>query len=683
MRIAQGLLAAGLGEPAREQAREATRLAPKDPAAFKTLAEVLSHDLLGRLHRKGFDPEGAAAAYQKAIDLDPDDPELSAGLAYLFEVNAEGERYAADARLDDAIRLYQKMSDEDLARLNITSNLPMALAKAGRYAELEQWTRGPRDADTFLALRLTAVAAQRGSAEAVAEANRATRDEAVRTAALLAAGYELMGKRRYADAAALFRAGSRGRDDAAAILAQADFIGKVTPYDPAAASDDPTTPYRRLIAMMFTGKLTLDELRPLLAARLQQADIGADDASFQAMASSIRQMLRKAHLPPETALDLLISRSDFRVDGDPKIGCRVTTTLSAAGAPESIFVTRENGKWVLVETGFFPQAPAAGLGAEAAAALERGEVAAAGVWFEWARELVASAPTDSIYALPFQIFYRGAETADPERLKLAAAALSVPSDREAGDRVLDLLRDSPPRALTPPEEQALTQIRASAFASAGKPDSALAAVHRLQRVHPNSRYLYAEELQAYAKLKSLAGAREASEARLARLPGDPDAVRQLMEIAAYTSDWASVRAYGRKLDALHKLTPGDLNNWAWYDLMAGAVTDTTLDRINRAILDSQENRFSFLHTQASIYAELNRPAEARDILYQAMDLQGLDDPDESSWYVLGRIAEQYDLPDAARDAYKRITPSLEEYGWTSSVYTVAQRRLGGLARRGR
>ncbi|HZY47566.1 MAG TPA: transglutaminase family protein, partial [Candidatus Bathyarchaeia archaeon] len=49
VRLAHGLLAAGLGEEARSVASEATTLEPNSALAFSTLGTVLKHDLIGRL----------------------------------------------------------------------------------------------------------------------------------------------------------------------------------------------------------------------------------------------------------------------------------------------------------------------------------------------------------------------------------------------------------------------------------------------------------------------------------------------------------------------------------------------------------------------------------------------------------------------------------------------------------
>ena len=169
-------------------------------------------------------------------------------------------------------------------------------------------------------------------------------------------------------------------------------------------------------------------------------------------------------------------------------------------------------------------------------------------------------------------------------------------------------------------------------------------------------------MKAYSDLHNIEGARTAAEAWSKRFPEDDVALRQLLMIAGLRKDVQGVLAYGHRLDALQKLTPLDLNNWAWYELTCGALTDSTLGLINRSIYEGKTSTFAALHTQSCIYAELNRTREARDILYQAMDEQGLEDPDGTCWYVLGRMAEQYGLPEAAREAYLRVGSKPQPFG---------------------
>ena len=92
-RIARALLAGGMGEAAREEARRATELEPKLAPAWRHLGWVLQHDEIGRRFGAGFDRAGAIAAYRKARSSIPRIRSCRTDLAILLEHDAAGVRY--------------------------------------------------------------------------------------------------------------------------------------------------------------------------------------------------------------------------------------------------------------------------------------------------------------------------------------------------------------------------------------------------------------------------------------------------------------------------------------------------------------------------------------------------------------------------------------------------------------
>ena len=88
--------------------------------------------------------------------------------------------------------------------------------------------------------------------------------------------------------------------------------------------------------------------------------------------------------------------------------------------------------------------------------------------------------------------------------------------------------------------------------------------------------------------------------------------------------------------------------------------------------DAAHASYGALHTLAALYAENGKSVEARQALLKAMDRHGSDDPGSSDWYVLGRIAENYGVRDAALAAYKRV----EKGDLTgTSTWELTQKRI--------
>ena len=137
-----------------------------------------------------------------------------------------------------------------------------------------------------------------------------------------------------------------------------------------------------------------------------------------------------------------------------------------------------------------------------------------------------------------------------------------------------------------------------------------------------------------------------------------------------------------RLDALirtGRATAGEFNNLAWLDLCEGVkISATTLEHAQQAVLMDDYLNPASLHTLATVYAELGRVAEARDVLMQLLENRTTGELESPDWYVLGRMAEEYGVAEAAQDAYKRVEPPDDGTGLATSTWSMAQRRLEGL-----
>jgi len=113
------------------------------------------------------------------------------------------------------------------------------------------------------------------------------------------------------------------------------------------------------------------------------------------------------------------------------------------------------------------------------------------------------------------------------------------------------------------------------------------------------------------------------------------------------------------------------NELAWNALFRDeAPTEAALKDAVKANELPNYRDSAYLHTLATVHAELEHPVEARDFLMQSIDARD-GKPRSEDFYVLGRIAESCGLNDTAARHYAQVEP--DEAG--NSTYNLAQRRL--------
>ncbi len=115
------------------------------------------------------------------------------------------------------------------------------------------------------------------------------------------------------------------------------------------------------------------------------------------------------------------------------------------------------------------------------------------------------------------------------------------------------------------------------------------------------------------------------------------------------------------------------NNRAWYRLILGKDDAETL---RLAQVAGGEGSSYGLHTLATVYAEMDRGAAAREALGKAMAADDRIRPEAQDWYVVGRIAEAFGATEAAVAAYRRVErPPAMDF---DSTWELSSRRLRAL-----
>lgn len=676
-RIARALLAGGLGEAAREEAEQAVKTEPGLAYAWVTLGWIRQHDDLGRRFGKGYDRAGAIAAYRKAGELGAD-AEARADLTILLEHDARGERYSPAADLPAAIEEYTAIEDE-LEGLGLSNNLVIALMWAQRFDEMKARLETMDATDGRAALKLVALAATEGTDAALRNAERTFTDGNARSEALSGAGRNLMLLRRYPEAAALFEAAGRQSSNAAALLGVAELLRKAKRYEELSfAPKDPASAVKRLSALAASGDADGDRYSAVVSREMTGGlDPEARKAfwtEFEAGFNEARRAARTANLPLSVAMDLGLAVLRPTVSGDDAVGYRVVMTSSVADRIRNVaFVVPEDGEYRIAAT----DKALATVGKEALRRLDRDDLKGARQWLDWAYdEEVTRKGSDPAKgtASPFlDLWSRGAE-ADAEQARCAAASLMAWDDMPLS--TLPILTACRQAATEGPRRSVLDRALLSAYRGLGQDAEAAEAAERLQQGDPDSIYLYGARVGSLLRLRRWDDARRAAEARLARLPGDLAAQETLVALALRQGDFDTAESILQRAADAGSASSEVYNQMAWLQLFRGKADDRAVELAQRAATLSGYKSYGVLHTLAALYAEQGKTAEAYQLILQALEAKG-GEPGVSDWYVFGRLAEHYGMPDAARRCYEKAKPGSDEPDPVSSLHLV-RRRLEAL-----
>jgi tetratricopeptide (TPR) repeat protein/transglutaminase-like putative cysteine protease len=673
-RIARALLAGGLGEEALREAREAVRLEPGLAAAQRNLGWVLEHDALGRRFGKGWDRKGSIAAYRKAIELDPDDEIARSELAILLEHDAEGRRYSPTADLAAAIDEYRKLR-KDLETEDMDDNLAVALLRAGRFEELRTFLGEIDQTDTRRVLRLSAATVLDGPDSAVREAERALQGGEPRMQALSNAAQNLIMVRRYAEAAALLERASRLSANPAALLSRAELLRRVKKTEELdLPASQPASVVRRMMIAGASGRLDGKILAPLFTRDLAQEIQAHPDQVSSRIAQEVgakRRQLDAGDIPVDVVTDLGVAAFRENVSGDDKVGYRVRLVNSVGQGPAELvtFVVQEDGQYRITA---FQNNPGR-LGREALRLLDAENLPAARQWLDWAHELLAGkgSSSDPLPEVPFLALWQRGAQAEAGEIRCAAASLMA--EDYPTPATADLLRACREKA-DAAKRTAFDVAVAHTLRSLGKLDELSPLAQQLLAAAPASQHAFALAAGALSGADRWDEAGRLAEERLRRDPDDLPALRILSD-----ADERKGNFEGAEQRLVHLVDTGrgtalDFNNLAWLALLRDRADEQAIERAQRAATLSQYTDYGSLHTLASLYAETGRTAEAYRILLQALAARTDDEPGSSDWYVLGRLAEHYGLPDVARRYYEKVEAPAAENSATST-YALARRRL--------
>lgn len=676
IQTANALLAAGLGLPAREEARRAIALDPVSARAYRTLAWVLQHDDLGRRFGPGFDRKGALEAYAKALELEPSDVDTRANEALLLEYDDRGDQYAPGANLEEAIKQYRALRTE-WKESRFDDRLLLALIWAKRFPEVLEAARDASTSDTRAASIILATAATRGPDAAIQDAAGLIGDAEKRRKAILEAAETLFQLRLYEPGVALLRHAASGASNAAELQARAEVFGRARRFEELPAGEGPTSLVNRFIAAGCTARSDEPQkILSLFSPRVAgEAFEPTGSLSVTTMLEAMQRPFRKQGFPLAAAADIVIASSELAVEGNDDRGYRVRVVGSPAGDPDSLYlIVREDGKYRLVAT----NRNLWGAGRQALWLADKGDLVSARQWLDWARDELSQTPTDDPFVgTGFAMYWPKGSAGDARSARRAAASLLAMSP--GAPAAIEVFRAD--REAASAAERALDDWGlALAYIHEKRWADALASVEPLAEAHPESETVFRARSTALVSLHRFDEARRLAEDQLRRSPDQVWTLRVLADLSAYAGDLAGYQKFYRRVSQTGKAESIDFNNLAWMTLFTGDPDGQGKRDALRAVEMSQHNDPSSIHTLATVYAEKGRTGEARETGIQVLALQEPVEPDSSIWCVFGRIAESYGEVDTARAFYERVKPPETPEAERWSAHALAKKHLESLAK---
>ena len=662
--LARALLDGGLGEAARTEAKLAVTIEPSNAKAHAMLAEVLEHDVLGRRLRHGCDIPGAIAELRKAKQLESTNATYRGALADLLTYGDDDAPFGRNAHLKEAADEYTSLLEE-LGKDGKGYEPPLMLiyAHQGKWNDIKSSLDKIEEERQRELFRLIVTTVLDGTEAGVRALNAF--DTAKRREHGTAVARTFLRLRMYPQAADFFEAATQGGQNASQLLPFVQILRKTKPVEQLPEDPGP----RGLVMKVFVAALNDDEAGvkkfyvPEIANRKKK-----DEEERKRPGSALRSVI--GDLPLTALLDITAAMLEVQQDGSDDLGYRLRLRMTGAAAAQVqvFYVVKRDGKYLIAGD----SDPVDTVGISVLKMADEGKLEPARTWLNWVRETIsAGGGDDPLSGPPFaRLWQKEKQTATADEIRAAAAALMLTKDAaEDAAPVLEAARAKADREET---KTSLDVALAAAYQLTKNWTKLLPIAERLANMNPDSGSAFRVRMAALMHLGRGDEARTLANERLARMPKDHEALMALSYASAKQGDYDAAATWARKI--VNDLTPtsNDYNHAAWLALFRGKDFDQAIDDARKATSD---NSWETLHTLAALYAETGKSTEARQALLKGIERRFADQPSSSDWFVLGRIAENYGVKDAAVLAYKKVKQDDND---GMSTWDLAQKRIAQL-----
>lgn len=673
---AYALLVAGLGDAAREEIRRAIAIEPTNARAHQMMGAILLHDSLGREYRKGFDRDGAIAAFRKAKELKPDDLQIRVALIRTLTYGTDGYRFTRDARLGEAAdEIKATVTDLGDEGKRILPDLGVIYAHMGRFEDVRTLAATIEDTQQRDLAKLVATTAIEGVDAAVRELSAF--DAQHRRSYAAGVAKLMMDLRRYPEAATLMDLSSQGTAAAADQRQLIDILKKLKRVEDVPADEGP-----RGVVRTFFQSLVRQDLDALLSLVPKEYIDGSED-------NPVEEFAKLDLRPPDEFSkamfgDLITSMFEVQQDGDDETGYRLRLRMLGADNNDlSFLVRRRDGKWRIF---------GAAKGGDAMTGLSvldmaaKGELEAARKWLNWVRDSAKGGTIDDpLQGEPVTVLWPKAKaTATLDEIRIAAS--SMVDDKSWSKKSEAFLTAGREKAASDAARAAIDLALARIYDERKEWPHMLEATTRLVAAYPDSSTAFSKHIDALLRNGKSADAATLAKQRLERLPGDRDALHALALGAAETHDYAAAQQYAGQVVDQVEPKRADFALAAWMALFTDSGFDRAIEQAQHASKEddkdddqaADDDDVSALHTLAALYAATGRNVEARTALLKEMDNEHRGTLADGDWFILGRIAENYGVHDFAVAAYRKIE---NDPTGRATIHELAQRRLEGLTKK--
>ncbi len=651
----KALLTTGFGDAAIQAAKRATEISPQSPEAWIGLGWAQEHNYLAQRFGKGYDRPAAIAAYQQAIKLDKENMVSRMSLAILLEHNKHGQRYLDLDDLNAAIDEYQRIFEFD-DNVQVKKNMLVAAVMAGRFGDVLEKTDEAPD-DSFLAnLRLTAILAKEGKEAGLASSLQLFSDEEERLDALAQAVEYLIHNRRYPLAADILQASARGASGVDKQVRASRLREVKQLSQELRLAKGPEQIMQRVYRAAFNEDHQLDDLwLP------EMRSILPDDFEEDFLVGLRQGMkLNQSELPRVVLRDFVLSLMKYKKKGDDRIGYRIVGSSDGGGkSSHTSYVVKQNGRYWLAGlqgTGY--------QGVVIAKFLARGEVKRAQKWLDWVAQGNGRGST-------FNQYWTQGCQGDRHRAQLANWFL-LSSHKETIQPVINEVETAVEQNRYPGKKTALNRIRLRSYMVLERYADAMKLAEEMIDAREEVRLAWNFFLGAAGKSRNYRRLKKVAERELKLDPDNSIASIALNAVLLESENPASYWKAIKKKERSESLSPMENNNMAWLTLFSHGSLKQGLDYSLKS-LQVMANRPSYLHTLATIHAELGNSAESHQLMQKIYLTYDEPEPKNADWYVIGRLAEHYRLVDVARESYCRVEKP--EHKNPMATYHLAKKRL--------